>query len=77
MTGLDATLEAVNQGRVQVLVIAEGFRKVGYRAKENGQLAVKLPAEAPEDYEKVFDVVDLAVNSVMRSGGDVEVVHGD
>ena len=75
VTGLEATLEAVYQGRVQVLVIAEGFRKVGYRAKENGHLAAKLPADAPEDYEKVFDVVDLAVNSVMRSGGEVEVVH--
>ena len=43
VTGLEATLEAVYQGRVQVLVIAEGFRKVGYRAKENGHLAAKLP----------------------------------
>ncbi len=75
VVGLDDTLEAVNAGRVQTLVITEGFRKVGYHAKENGRLAARLPAENPEDYEKVFDVVDLAVNKVMRTGGEVEVVH--
>ncbi len=75
VTGLDATLEATNQGRVQLLVVTEGLRKVGYRAKEDGSLVHKPPADAVDGYEKVFDVVDLAVNAVLRSGGEVEVVH--
>lgn len=77
VVGLEDTLAAVNEGRVQLLVVAEGFRKVGYREKESGNLAVRPPLEggASEDYEKVFDVVDLAVNAVMRSGGEVEVIH--
>jgi peptide chain release factor subunit 1 len=73
--GMDDTLEAVNQGRVQLLVVTEGLRKVGYRAHEGGDLAFKPPCEGLEDYEKVFDVVDLAINVVLRNGGEVEVVH--
>jgi peptide subunit release factor 1 (eRF1) len=78
VTGLDATLDAANQGRVQILVVTEGLRKVGYRAKENGSLVHKLPAEnanGADGFEKVYDVVDLAVNAVLRSGGEVEVVQ--
>ncbi|MBI4927950.1 MAG: hypothetical protein HY835_09300 [Anaerolineae bacterium] len=79
VVGLDDTLAAVNEGRVQTLVIPEGFRKVGYRAREDGHLLVKPPLEgaAAEEYEKVFDVVDLAVNKVMRQGGDVEVIKAN
>jgi peptide chain release factor subunit 1 len=74
VTGLEETLAAVNTGRVQTLVIAEGFRKVGYRSKENDELATQPNAD-DSGYEKVFDVVELAVNKVLRSGGDVEVIH--
>lgn len=77
VTGLEDTLVAINEGRVQLLVIAEGFRKVGYREKESGRLVVKPPIDGAValEYEKVFDVVDLAVNEVMRNGGEVEVIH--
>jgi peptide subunit release factor 1 (eRF1) len=69
--GLEDTLTAVNAGRVQTLVIAEGFRKVGYRHKESGQLLLTNG----DATEKVFDVIDLAVSAVLRHGGEVEVVH--
>jgi peptide subunit release factor 1 (eRF1) len=77
VTGIDETLAAVNTGRVQTLVVAEGFRKVGYRSKENGELAAELPSPGSVDgvYEKVFDVVDQAVNRVVVNGGEVEVIH--
>ncbi|GAP08470.1 MAG TPA: hypothetical protein DEQ80_07800 [Anaerolinea thermolimosa] len=76
VVGLEDTLAAVNDGRVQLLVIAEGFRKVGYRHRETEALAVKPPDDDdPTAWEKVFDVIDLAVNRVMRSGGEVEVIH--
>lgn len=77
--GLEPTLEAVNNGRVQTLVILEGFRKNAYRCKSTGWLTTN-PDEVcsgPEDVEKVYDVVDLVVSQVMRSGGDVEVVIAD
>lgn len=75
VTGLEDALDAANQGRVQLLVVTEGLRKVGYRAKENGALTMKPPDDGANGYEKVFDVVDLAVNAVLRSGGEVEVVQ--
>lgn len=77
VVGLAAVLDAVNNGRVQQLILAEGFRKVGFRSKEDGALALAAPqGEGREhEFEKVFDVVDLAVGAVMRTGGEVEVVH--
>jgi peptide chain release factor subunit 1 len=69
--GLDATLAAVNVDRVQTLVIAEGYRKAGYRNKETGMLSINNG----EGLEKVFDVIDQAVSRVIRCGGDVEVIH--
>jgi peptide chain release factor subunit 1 len=76
VTGLEETLEAVNQGRVQTLIISEGYRKNAFRCKSTGLLTTK-PDElcsGEDEIEKVYDVVDLVVNQVMRAGGDVEVI---
>jgi peptide chain release factor subunit 1 len=69
--GLEKTLQAVNDGRVMTLVIAEGFRKVGYLHNETGALSVTMG----EGTHKIYDVVDQAVSVVMRSGGEVEVAQ--
>ncbi len=74
--GLEDTLNAVNQGRIQTLVVSDGYRKNAFRCKGTGWLTTK-PEEAcngEEDTEKVYDVVDFVVNEVMRSGGEVDVV---
>jgi peptide chain release factor subunit 1 len=71
VVGLEASLAAVNEGRVQTLVIAEGYRKVGYRHQETGMLALS----GGEGWDRVYDVVDQAVSAVLRHGGEVEVVH--
>jgi len=76
VTGLESTLKAANEGRVQTLLISDGFRKNAYRCKSSGWLTTK-PEEicgGEDDIEKVYDVVDLLVNQVMRTGGDVEVI---
>jgi peptide chain release factor subunit 1 len=76
VAGLEDTLNALNEGRIQALVISEGFRKNAYRCKSTGWLTTK-PEEVcsgEEDAEKVYDVVDYMVNRVMRSGGEVDVV---
>ncbi len=76
VTGLEDTLDALNHGRIQALVIGEGFRKNAYRCKSTGWLTTK-PEEVcsgEDDVEKVYDVVDYLVNQVMRSGGEVDVV---
>ncbi len=77
--GLDSTLDAINNGRVQTLIISEGFRKNAYRCKSTGMLTTK-PDEVcagEDDVETVYDVVDFIVNEAMRTGGDVEVVNGN
>jgi peptide subunit release factor 1 (eRF1) len=77
VTGLENSLDAINAGRVKTLVIAEGFAKSGYHCPICGML--KLTREECDECghpERVADIVDLAVSTVMRQGGDVEVVHG-
>jgi len=74
--GLEDTLKAINEGRVQTLVLNEGLRKNAFRCKSTGWLTTN-PKEIcadEDDIEKIYDVVDLAVNQVMRSGGEVEVI---
>ncbi len=75
VTGLEGTLDALNHGRIQALVIGEGFRKNAYRCKSTGWLTTKPElCTGEDDIEKVYDVVDVIVNQVMRSGGEVDVV---
>jgi peptide subunit release factor 1 (eRF1) len=58
------------------LLVSEGLRKNAYRCKSTGRLTTS-PQEVcggEDDAEKVYDVVELMVNQVMRNGGDVEVL---
>jgi peptide chain release factor subunit 1 len=76
--GLDETLKASHEGRVQTLLVFEGYHAPGYYCQNCGYLTtVELPA-CPACGEKVAvvpDIVTQAVRSVMRSGGGVEIVH--
>jgi peptide subunit release factor 1 (eRF1) len=74
--GLEDTLRALNDGRIQTLVVCDGFRKNAFRCKSTGWLTTKPEEMCPgdEESEKVYDVVDIAINEVMRSGGEVDVV---
>jgi peptide chain release factor subunit 1 len=75
---LEDTLSAVHEGRVQTLVIQEGFRAPGYRCQGCDYLTA-LELEACPYCGKVFkqipDAVEMAVRRVMQAGGEVEVVH--
>ena len=77
VTGLQDTIEAVNDNRVQTLILIEGFRKNAYRCKSTGLLTM-VPEDVCDeehDVEKVYDVVDTIVSQVMSCGGEVEVVQ--
>ena len=77
---LDETLGAVNDGRVQTLVIREGFRAPGYRCLGCGYLTGQELAACPfcgKDFEQIKDAVELAVRRVMQNGGEVEVVEDE
>jgi peptide chain release factor subunit 1 len=76
--GLDDTLGAIHAGRVQTLLISEGFRAPGLRCQGCGYLTAQTPEKCPfchADLEKIEDAVELAVRRVLMDGGDVEVIR--
>jgi peptide chain release factor subunit 1 len=78
--GLEDTLSAIREGRVQSLVIRDGYRATGFRCKSCGHLSSLPMGNCPfcdGETEQVPDAVEVAVRQVMRSGGEVEVLHGD
>lgn len=78
ITGLDSTLHAIHEGRVQRLLIAEGYREEGYRCSGCGFITAQ-PLEQCDfcnsQFEKIPDAVELAVRKVLRDGGEVDVLH--
>ncbi len=76
VTGLDDTLEAISERRVQTLIISDGFRTPGYVHEASGFLVNNL-ARSPmgaEELTEVEDVIDSAVVHTIAQGGHVEVV---
>ncbi len=78
VVGLENTLEAVNNNKVQTLVVEEGYRSGGCECQGYGHLTVKdgevCPVCGSQLISAGVDVVDLAVSSVMRHRGEVEVI---
>jgi peptide chain release factor subunit 1 len=75
---LDATLDALRDGRVQTLIIRDGYQAPGYRCTGCGYLTARHSETCPfcgADFESIPDAVELAVHEVMKLGGDVEVLH--
>jgi peptide subunit release factor 1 (eRF1) len=76
--GLDDTLGALVSGRVQTLVINEGYREVGFRCQGCGHLTTQQPEKCPfchSEFEQIEDAVEHAVRKVLVDGGEVEVVR--
>ncbi len=75
---LDETLSAVHDGRVQALVIQDGYRASGYRCQGCGYItSQELPVcqFCGSKFEQIPDAVEMAVHKVMKGGGDVEVLQ--
>lgn len=75
--GLEKTFQAVSQNRVQTLVVTEGFQQAAHRCTGCGRLTLHTNPLCKDCGSKIIPVedgVELAVNAVMRSGGDVEIV---
>lgn len=78
--GLQETLDAIRGGRLQTLVIRDGFRDPGLRCTGCGYLSVKPVEVCPYCggvMEQIADAVELAVQAVMTDGGEVEVLRAD
>jgi peptide chain release factor subunit 1 len=76
--GLDDTLGAVHAGRVQTLLISEGFRAQGTRCQGCGYVTAHSLKKCPfchSDLEKIEDAVEHAVRLVLADGGEVEVIY--
>jgi peptide subunit release factor 1 (eRF1) len=75
---LEDTLNAVHAGRVQILVIREGYRAHGYRCQGCGYLTSEVLGTCPfcgKQFDRIPDAAELAVRRVMSDGGEVEVVR--
>jgi len=80
VVGLEATLYAMHQGRVQTLVLKEGLRAPGSRCQGCGTITTKALDACPYCGGKlnpVADVVEVAVREVMQAGGDIEFLHDE
>ena len=76
--GLEETLEMVNEDRVNTLVVLRGYQQEGYRCKNCTFLTARMLhtcASCGGEMVKVSDVIDRAINRVMRKGGDVVIIH--
>lgn len=80
VVNLEDTLNAIREGRVQTLLMRDGFRAPGTRCKSCGFIS-SLPMDSCPfcggQPEEIPDAVELAVHQVMQSGGDVEVLRSE
>lgn len=79
VVGLDDTLQAVCDRRVQTLLVSDGFRAPGYK-DEAMQFVVANLAKSPmndQELSEVHDVVETAVTYALEQGGHVEVISGN
>jgi peptide subunit release factor 1 (eRF1) len=63
---------------VQALVIQDGYQEPGYRCSGCGYItAIELPTcqFCGSTFERIPDAVEMAVHSVMKAGGEVEVLQ--
>ncbi len=79
VTGLESTLRALHEGRVQTLMISEGYRAPGYVCSGCGLISAAEHAACPycgSASSAIEDAIEHAVRKAMRSTVEVEVVSG-
>jgi len=76
VTGLEASLRMVSEGRVQTLLVSDGYRSPGFINEEAGQISVFESVSTPYDtpLRPVDDVVEAAVSRAIDLGGKVEII---
>ena len=75
---LEDTLGAVHEGRVQTLIVREGYRAEGFQCKGCGYITIQEVETCPfcgNSFAQIKDAVEMAVRKVMQDGGDVEIVY--
>ena len=78
VVGVDETLKAIHDGRVQTLLVSENYHEPGFHCLGCGHLTTFKMDACPfcsGEFERISDVVEHAVMDVMQNGGDIEVIH--
>jgi peptide subunit release factor 1 (eRF1) len=74
--GLPDTLEALNERRVEVLLIQSGFRAEGYASSNSDFLATEPGASSTaEELQRRDDVIEPAVESALEQSAEIVVVR--
>jgi peptide chain release factor subunit 1 len=75
--GLDRTLTAINDNRVQTLVVIEGYRENGYHCPNCHALTAYNGScmNCDSQLETVPDIIETAIGTVLHSKGTIEVLH--
>jgi peptide chain release factor subunit 1 len=74
---LGETLAAASAGRVYTLIVLDGLRAPGFRCRQCGHLSadpVEICPFCGGPLGQIEDAVEMAVQDVLRSGGEVEIV---
>jgi peptide subunit release factor 1 (eRF1) len=76
VAGLAATLEALNERRVEGLLIQRGFREGGYATAASDFLSTE-PGESPtgENLVRHEDVIEPAIESALEQSAEIVVVR--
>ena len=78
VVGLEDTLAAVHDGRVQTLLLRAGYGEPGYLCQGCDYLTAQEIDACPfcgGEFDQITDAVDLAVRRVLRNRGEVEMLH--
>jgi len=78
--GLDDTLGALRGGRVQVLLVSDGYREKGFECSGCGfhtAQAVQVCPFCGNPFRVIEDAVEHAVQTVMLGEGEVEIIRGN
>lgn len=77
---LGDTLNAVHEGRVQTLIVREGYRAEGFQCQGCGYITTQALEVCPfcgKTFAQIKDAVEMAIRRVMQDGGDVDIVYGN
>jgi len=79
VVGLESTLRAINDNRVQTLVLVEGYHEGGFLCPNCSALAATngLCSNCETPVEMVPDLIETAVETVLRGKGSIEMLPPD
>lgn len=77
IVGLDQTLSAANEGRIQVLVVEHDYHEPGYQCQGCGYLTTQKLEQCvfcKSNFVEIPDAAEAVTSQVVEKGGAVEVV---